>query len=80
MGILYKKTLEMQELNEKMRTEEEQLELYQSTTRTLRNWKHDYQNHIDIKTKNTLNYQNTYVTFILHYPILHSSFLREMLF
>lgn len=48
MGILYKKNLEMQVLNEKIRTEEEQLELYQSTTRTLRNWKHDYQNHIDI--------------------------------
>ncbi len=48
MGGLYKKNLEMQVLKEKIRTEAEQLELYQNTTHTLRNWKHDYQNHIDI--------------------------------
>ena len=48
MGILYNENLEMQTLKQKIEIENKQLEMYQNTTQILRNWKHDYQNHIDV--------------------------------
>ncbi len=78
MGILYKKNLEMQVLHEKIRTEEEQLELYQNTTHTLRTWKHDYQNHIDIIWNLSQNKKYTELTEYLnsfHSALPDSSFL-----